>query len=68
MQSHDEDSRIKIQKLINELPDVREQMVRDLKRRIEKSTYRPDTDRLSELLLEDALQSLVSLKRSPMLH
>jgi anti-sigma28 factor (negative regulator of flagellin synthesis) len=57
------DCRLQILQIVRETPDVRQDMVKKLKKQIESSGYRVDADRIAERMLEEALMDALHLNR-----
>jgi anti-sigma28 factor (negative regulator of flagellin synthesis) len=54
-----EDYAIQIRSLIDSLPDVREDKVKNLRLQIQKNLYRPDSDKIADRMIEESLQEIL---------
>ena len=55
---------LQVRSLIDSLPDIREEMVRNLRIQIQNNLYRPDPDEIADRMLEESLQETYCLAKS----
>jgi len=55
------DCTLQVRSVIDSLPDVREDKVKDLRLQIQKNLYRPDPDEIADRMIEESLQEILWL-------
>jgi anti-sigma28 factor (negative regulator of flagellin synthesis) len=59
-----EDRALQIRSLVDSLPDVREEKVKNLRLQIQKNLYRPDPDEIADRMIEESLEEILWLGRN----
>ena len=55
---------LQVRSLIDSLPDVREDKVKNLRLQIQKNFYRPDPDEIADRMIEESLQEILWLRQN----
>jgi anti-sigma28 factor (negative regulator of flagellin synthesis) len=50
---------LQVRNVIDSLHDIREDKVKDFKRKIQKNLYRPDPDEIADRMIEESLQEIL---------
>jgi anti-sigma28 factor (negative regulator of flagellin synthesis) len=56
---------LQVRSLIDSLPDVREDKVKNLRLQIQKNFYRPDPDEIADRMIGESLQEILWLRQNP---
>ena len=58
------DCTLQVRSVIDSLPDVREDKVKDLRLQIQKNLYRPDPDQIADRMIGESLQEILWLRQN----
>jgi anti-sigma28 factor (negative regulator of flagellin synthesis) len=55
---------LQVRSVIDSLPDVREDKVKDLRLEIQKNLYHPDPDKIADRMIGESLQEILWLRQN----